>query len=132
MKITLKTNKITPLFTPDELESYGFELVVTPTANVGGVNYTCKVDKIVTSTVAEKFDKIYTKDMIASIMMDQGITHVYNVNKVEWFSPEDSSVITYVEVICKGFKVEEVEKTELNLEELLEALQNDEEDEEDK
>jgi hypothetical protein len=131
MKIKLKTNKITPVFTSDELESYGFELVATPTKNIGGVNYTCKVDKIVTSTVAEKFDKIYTKDMIASIMMDQGITHVYNVNKVEWYSPEDSSVVTYVEVICKGFKVEEVEEVELNLEELLAALQNDE-DEEDK
>lgn len=120
------------MFTSDELESYGFELVTTETVNIDGVNYTCKVDKIVTSTTSEKFDKIYTKDMIASIMMDQGIPHVYNVNKVEWYSSEDSSVITYVEVICKGFKVREIEEVELNLEELLEALQSDEEDEEEK
>lgn len=123
------------LFTKEELEDYGFEVVNELCPTINGIKYACVSKGIVPVMPKKEYEANYNKDLIAAIILDEGFTHVFKVEEEEIMWCYDTNIaagqVLSVCVMFKGFTKPE-DEPEIALATLLEELENssDEDDEE--
>ncbi len=71
------------LFSNEELEDVGLEIVENPVVVIEGISYMCCSRKICNITKLSEWDEEFHKPMILSIVLDSGFTHVLSIEKLD-------------------------------------------------